>query len=93
MNFHPFLAGVAACLVLTLQVGCSPDIPDVESTETLERAIEMHRPQILKVGDTELLCVPNTRMQGRNWHVDYKFYRYEDGVLRNVPYAAPKASQ
>ena len=52
----------------------------------LERAIEMHRPQILEFGGVELLCVPHTQMQGYNWHVEYKFYIYEDGVLRNVNY-------
>ena len=59
----------------------------VDPTSTLERAIKMHYPQVLEFGDASLLCVPQTRMRGNNWQVDNKFYVYEEGTLKEVPYA------
>jgi len=97
MNTRLIQLAVVPFLLLGVGVGCKPasetNKPREAPTITLERAIEMHKPQILKIGDAELLCVPNTRMQGYNWQVEYKFYVYEDGVLRSVPYGQPKASQ
>lgn len=56
--------------------------------DILERAIEMHRPDVLKMGDQELLHVPTSRLSGRNWSVSHKFYVFEDGALKHVDFGS-----
>jgi hypothetical protein len=55
--------------------------------EALERAINMHQPQILEIGDKELLCLPVTHQRGNSISVDYKFFVYEEGKLKQLNYA------
>ena len=45
----------------------------------LEKALEIHRPYVLKVGDQEILCLPHAEMSGKNWHVTHRLYLLENG--------------
>jgi len=50
----------------------------------LAKAIEMHRPEVLKIGDQELLHIPTSKMSGKNWSVNNAFYILENGTLKKV---------
>ena len=48
-----------------------------EPIDTLQKAIEMHKPEVLKMGDAEILHVPTSSMRGHSWSIDNKFYIYD----------------
>lgn len=52
--------------------------------EILHKAIEMHKPEVLKMGDINILHVPTSKMSGRNWSVNHAFYVYEEGQLKRI---------
>ena len=62
--------------------------PDERSTnepmEILQQAIDMHKPEVLKVGETEILYVPTSKLRGKNWSVKPTFYTYEEGKLKRI---------
>lgn len=53
----------------------------------LERAIEMHRPEVLQMGDQEILHVPTSKLSGNSWSVNHEFYTYEDGSLKHIDFS------
>lgn len=50
----------------------------------LEKAIKMHRPNVMKVGDQELMYIPTAQLSGKNWSVNYAFYIFEAGALKKL---------
>jgi hypothetical protein len=57
-----------------------------EHTQVLQKAIEMHKPEVLKMGEIEILHIPTSKMSGRNWSVNHAFYMYEDGTLKRIDF-------
>ncbi|MBN1974898.1 MAG: hypothetical protein JW787_14755 [Sedimentisphaerales bacterium] len=50
----------------------------------LQKAIEMHKPEILKIGDQDILHVPIGKLSGKSWAVNHEFYIYENGSLKKI---------
>ncbi len=60
------------------------DAHDERAVETLERAIEMHRPEVLDMGDMKILHIPTSKMKGTSYSVSHKFFINDNGVLKPV---------
>lgn len=56
--------------------------------EILQKAIEMHKPEVLEMGKVEILHVPTSKISGRNWSVNHAFYIFEDGTLKRIGFNA-----
>lgn len=69
---------------------CGADVLRGSPEDILERGIEMHRPEVLVMGDQELLHVPVGNLSGRNWKVRHEFYVFEDGALKLVDFGSGK---
>ena len=52
--------------------------------EILKKAIEMHKPEVLEMGDIKILHVPTSKMSGRNWSVNHAFFIYDEGKLQRT---------
>lgn len=57
-----------------------------KSTEILQQAIEMHKPEILRMGEREILHIPTSKISGKNWSVNHAFYIYKDGTLKRIDF-------
>ena len=55
----------------------------------LQKAIEMHKPDVLKIGDQDILHVPTSKLSGKNWSVSHEFYIYESGSLKHIDFKKP----
>jgi hypothetical protein len=58
-----------------------------ERVAMLGQAIEMHRPQVLEVGDQQILHVPTSKLVGSHWSVSHEFYIYADGTLKRIDFS------
>ncbi|MHC4741275.1 MAG: hypothetical protein ACYS8Z_05160 [Planctomycetota bacterium] len=50
----------------------------------LEKAIELHRPDVLKIGDEELLYITISKLSGKNYSITHEFFTFENGTLKRV---------
>ena len=57
-----------------------------ERIELLGKAIEMHRPEVLEMGEIQILHVPISKLSGRHYSVNHEFYIYEDGTLKSIDF-------
>jgi hypothetical protein len=53
----------------------------------LERAIEMHRPDVLQMGEQQILHVPTSKLSGSSYSVNHEFYIYENGSLKHIDFS------
>jgi len=92
-NFLIFvLLLIITCIITLLFCGklrwiSQEDIARGTPEVVLEKAIEMHRPYVLKLGDKEFLCIPKANMSGKNWTVSHRLYLFEEGAMKplNLP--------
>ena len=57
-----------------------------QAEDVLQKAIEMHKPEVLQMAEIQILHVPTSKMTGRNWSVNHEFYIYDEGTLKRVQY-------
>lgn len=82
-----FVAGflIGALIVLVVLIAMGKLVwNDSLNSDPLEKAIEMHTPKVIEIGNTELLWLPNTQQLGNKISIDYKFYVYENGQLKEA---------
>ena len=88
------LLALIVCVFVTLVFSgrlewvCGVDVLRGSPEDILERGIEMHRPEVLQMGDQVLLHVPTGSLSGRNWRVGHEFYVFEDGALKHVDFGS-----
>ena len=85
LAFYTILLIVAVTVYASGRLAWVPeDERFISDEDRLKKAIEMHKPEILQMGDVPILHVPTSKMTGQNWSVNHAFYVYEEGVLKRI---------
>ena len=90
--FKNILIGVYTLLLVLVIIAIATDrlVWVSEDIDTLQKAIEMHKPEVLKMDGNEILYVPTSSMRGSSWKVDNKFYIYDEGELKRIDLPSKK---